>query len=285
MLKVCSNNIVRSFVSSVDTSNTTTRTFSTALENADAFSVMGMALTLYPKFIEYQNRKDQPAESPAPLTKESSRSNSADGKSGSKEKNGFGTELSFESYLSDGDNQEDEVARTKSIVRKAMDGMDKQELDRLFSSGSWLASLLVAVETLPICVSIATANSNRRGFPLIYVNNYFEVTYGYTREEIIGQNCRFLQGGKSEPESIRRLSTALREAKPVKVSITNFRKDGMPFRNLLAMKPIFDDSGEYRYVVGIQFDVSKEDATPAKLKLADELMKMLPDIIPVLSET
>jgi hypothetical protein len=64
------------------------------------------------------------------------------------------------------------------------------------------------------------------------------------------QNCRFLQrgrepGDRAEEESIARLTEALREAKPLKVAITNWRKDGTAFRNLLAIKPIMDQNGDY----------------------------------------
>ncbi len=165
------------------------------------------------------------------------------------------------------------------IFDRALATVDLGEIDKLLESGSWLTSLLVAVENLPVCVTLATADKNRPGFPLIYVNSYFEKITGFSRSEIIGQNCRFLQGGKSEQDSIERLSDALRNAKPVKVAITNFRKDGMPFKNLLAMKPIMDEHGRYRYVVGVQFDVTQDEATPAKLKLADEVMRMMPNVI------
>jgi hypothetical protein len=64
------------------------------------------------------------------------------------------------------------------------------------------------------------------------------------------QNCRFLQrgrepGDRAEEESIARLTEALREAKPLKVAITNWRKDGTAFRNLLAIKPIMDQNSDY----------------------------------------
>jgi PAS domain S-box-containing protein len=93
-------------------------------------------------------------------------------------------------------------------------------------------------------VSLSTASKDRPGFPLIYVNTAFEVTTGYLRKDIVGRNCRFLQRGKGEPEAVKLLADALRDAQPVKVPITNFRRDGTEYSNLLAMKPIFDENGE-----------------------------------------
>lgn len=165
-----------------------------------------------------------------------------------------------------------------------------KELDDLLENTSWLAHLLSSVENLPVCVSLAAANKMLSGFPLIYVNAAFESTTGYPREEIIGQNCRFLQMGKvaghiSEVESIQLMSTALREGRQVKVSITNFKKDGTPFRNLLAMKPIFDMKGKYIFVLGIQFDIGDGKASPKKMRIIDDLFRVLPNTITALPST
>jgi PAS domain S-box-containing protein len=159
-----------------------------------------------------------------------------------------------------------------------------KELDKLLIGTSWLNGLLASVENLPVCVSLAAANKELPGFPLIYVNAAFESTTGYPRTEIIGQNCRFLQKGKkpgheAEKESIKRLSLALREGRAVKVAITNFRKDGTPFRNLLAMKPIFDSEGGYAFVLGIQFDIGTADASAKKMKIIDDLFRVLPNTV------
>lgn len=132
-----------------------------------------------------------------------------------------------------------------NTVESKVDEVTK-ELDRIFISSNWLREMLAAVEHIPICITVAAASRAMPGFPLLYVNSAFESTTGYTRQEIIGQNCRFLQLGKldgevAEQESISRLSYALSEAKPVRVAITNYRKDGTSFSNLLAMKPIMDE--------------------------------------------
>lgn len=70
-----------------------------------------------------------------------------------------------------------------------------REFEDIVAHQSWVVQLLEAVESLPLCLSIATAQKGQRGFPLVYVNQFFETTTGYTREEILGQNCRFLQKG------------------------------------------------------------------------------------------
>ena len=83
----------------------------------------------------------------------------------------------------------------------------------------------------------------------------------------------------AEEDSVNRLRDALRNKQPVKVAITNFRKDGTPFRNLLAMKPIFDTDGNYAFVLGMQFDIGEEDANPAKVNMIDNLFRVLPDTV------
>jgi len=115
---------------------------------------------------------------------------------------------------------------TKDVIIQASASIDETELDTLLSSGKWLANLLVAVENLNFCVSLATARPERRGFPLIYVNKAFEKTTGYRRHEIVGQNCKFLQSEWSEKEQVDMMAKALATAQPIKVALTNRRKDG-----------------------------------------------------------
>ena len=114
----------------------------------------------------------------------------------------------------------------KDIVTQAASSVDNEELQFLLSSGKWLANLFSAVENLNFCVSLATARAERPGFPLIYVNKAFEHTTGYKRQDIVGKNCRFLQSEWTEKDQISIMANALSKAQPVKVAITNCRKDG-----------------------------------------------------------
>ncbi len=171
------------------------------------------------------------------------------------------------------------VSESVNSAEKAIACVDQSEVDNLLRSGDWFTTLITAVENLPICVSISSASQDKFGFPLVYVNSAFETTTGYSRSEIVGKNCRFLQADVGEPEAVAQLSKCLREAKPIRVAISNKTRDGKVFKNLLAMKPIFDEAGNYAYVVGVQFDVTDEGATAIKLKLANDLINMIPEII------
>ncbi|KAF3015391.1 blue light receptor [Neopestalotiopsis sp. 37M] len=102
--------------------------------------------------------------------------------------------------------------------------------------------------------------------PIIYVSDNFQNLTGYSRHEIIGQNCRFLQAPDSKVEAgtkrefvdngaVFNLKRKIAEGKEVQQSLINYRKGGKPFLNLLTMIPIPWDTSEIRYIVGFQIDL------------------------------
>ena len=95
-------------------------------------------------------------------------------------------------------------------------------------------------------------------FPLIYVNRAFERLTGYDKEEILGRNCRFLQGNLPPQQNLVQVRHALENSTTCRVRIKNMRKDGSTFWNELSLSPIFDDSGRATHFVGIQKNVTKE---------------------------
>lgn len=108
--------------------------------------------------------------------------------------------------------------------------------------------------------------------PIVYVSEAFERLTGYTKDEIVGQNCRFLQGPNGQiaagakrsfvdGQTVYRLRSTITERNEIQASIINYRKGGQPFMNLITMIPIQWDSGDYRFYVGFQVDlVEKPDA-------------------------
>ena len=92
--------------------------------------------------------------------------------------------------------------------------------------------------------------------PLVFVNPAFERTTGYSREEVQGRNCRFLQGPDTDPEAVQAVRDALAAREHRTITLLNYRKDGSAFWNELALSPVFDASGELTHFVGIQSDVT-----------------------------
>ncbi len=88
------------------------------------------------------------------------------------------------------------------------------------------------------------------------VNKEFEKLTGFTSDEVIGKNCRLLQGEKTEPTAVKSLSTSIRDGESNEVTITNYRKDGTPFINHLFLFPIESLDRSETFYVGAQYDVS-----------------------------
>ncbi|MBC7793880.1 MAG: PAS domain-containing protein, partial [Clostridia bacterium] len=103
-------------------------------------------------------------------------------------------------------------------------------------------------------LSVTFADVTVASRPLVYVNPAFATLTGYDQIEMLGQNCRFLQGPNTAPEQIALFSAALKAALPVRLSIQNYRKDGSEFTNDVSLEPIVDAMGIPVLYVGIQRD-------------------------------
>lgn len=130
-------------------------------------------------------------------------------------------------------------------------------------------------------ITIADARPPDR--PLIYVNAGFERLTGYSREEVLGRNCRFLQGAGTEADTVTEIRTAIQKGEECTVEILNYRKDGTPFWNRLAITPVEDVSGEITHFIGIQSDVSarrraEDDLRRAKVELEIALAELKRDL-------
>ncbi len=125
----------------------------------------------------------------------------------------------------------------------------------------WFKTLINMVENIPVCITISSAKKQHLGFPLVYVNKQFETTTGYNRDEIIGQNCKFLQPSEpidDETPQHLLLSKSLREGLSTSVILTNLRKNGAQFYNLFTLKPVFDTQNNYVYCIGVQTEITSD---------------------------
>ncbi|MGU3665648.1 PAS domain S-box protein [Methylobacterium sp. A49B] len=98
---------------------------------------------------------------------------------------------------------------------------------------------------------------NQDDDPIVFTNRAFLELTGYGIDEVVGRNCRFLQGPDTEPDRVDAIRAALRENRDLTVEITNHRRDGTPFVNALFVGPVFDGEGRLRYRFGSQIDVTE----------------------------
>lgn len=99
--------------------------------------------------------------------------------------------------------------------------------------------------------------------PIIACNQAFMDLTGYSEDEIVGRNCRFLAGPATEPWLTETIRQGVRERKPVMVEILNYKKDGTPFRNAVVVAPVFDDKGELSYFFGSQVELPDDAQGPS----------------------
>ncbi|SDX66453.1 PAS domain S-box protein [Halobellus clavatus] len=121
-------------------------------------------------------------------------------------------------------------------------------------------------------VGIQITDPNREENPLIYVNDGFERLTGYTRQEAVGRNPRFLQGPETDPEKIARLRAAIRNEEPVSLELQNYRKDGTPYWTRLSITPVTDENGVVQHFIGIQQDVTERWERERELELKERAM-------------
>lgn len=107
---------------------------------------------------------------------------------------------------------------------------------------------------------------------LIYANPAFERLTGYSVDAILYQDCRFLQGSDRDQPGLEAIREAMRDHRPSKQVLRNYRQDGSPFWNELSITPVFNDTDQLTYFIGIQRDVSAEvDALARVQELEDEV--------------
>lgn len=105
---------------------------------------------------------------------------------------------------------------------------------------------------------IVLTDPNLPDHPLVYVSPGFLNLTGYSKEEVLGRNCRFLQGPDTDPESIRKIRDAIAHCRPFVGDIINYNKHGRTWINRLRLEPIFDQQGRLLRYLGVQSDVTEQ---------------------------
>ncbi|MCH4875101.1 MULTISPECIES: PAS domain-containing protein [Pseudomonas] len=93
---------------------------------------------------------------------------------------------------------------------------------------------------------------------LIYVNKSFEALTGYSRDDILYQDCRFLQAGDRDQIGLQLIREAIESGLPTRQILRNYRKDGSHFWNELSITPVFNEADQLTYFIGVQKDVTQQ---------------------------
>ncbi|GAA4777917.1 hypothetical protein GCM10023231_00430 [Olivibacter ginsenosidimutans] len=107
---------------------------------------------------------------------------------------------------------------------------------------------------------VVITDNNLPDHPIIYCNAAFENLTGYQRSEIIGHNCRFLQGKDRQQQERKRIREAIEKGESCKVEIRNYKKNGDLFWNDLTISPLKTQDGQITHFIGIQHDISDQRA-------------------------
>ncbi|PKR77236.1 hypothetical protein CEY16_10880 [Halalkalibacillus sediminis] len=166
-----------------------------------------------------------------------------------------------------------------SIKRKFNDLYKKQEeLNQVIEKNRYLAAGVDHSSS-----SIVITDPKETGNPIIYVNDAFTELTEFTKEEALGENCKFLQGTKTDPDSVESIRNAIKNQEPIQIEILNYKKSGETFWNELIINPIFDDNGDPIYFIGVQKDITKRKAVEQHLLNEvfeqDNLFNALPELV------
>lgn len=132
---------------------------------------------------------------------------------------------------------------------------------------------LIAVERTRMPMVVADAR--QPDWPIVMANRAFLELTGYAAEEVLGRNCRFLQGRETDPDTIRRFREGMQREETFEIELLNYRKDGSTFWNSARLSPVHDEGGRLRYYFGSQWDITErrnaERLREAELRLLREV--------------
>lgn len=122
---------------------------------------------------------------------------------------------------------------------------------------------------------IVICDPNAADCPIVYCNPAFVCITGYSMDEVIGRNCRFLQGPDSDPEMVKLIEVSLKKKLGCQVVLKNYRKDGTSFWNELVISPVHDSGGRLTHFIGIITDITERKNIEDALRLNVERQRLL----------
>ncbi len=137
-----------------------------------------------------------------------------------------------------------------------------------------IPSLLTTI--LDECVNgVILSDPDLPDAPIVYANKAFETLTGYSQEETIGFNCRFLQADDQNQEASKQISEAMKNQESIEVTIRNYKKDGTLFYNRLKIIPLLDTKNRIIYYLGVQYDMTEQVDRDNEIRELNAIIAML----------
>lgn len=152
----------------------------------------------------------------------------------------------------------------KPVIGKATKQFPRMALDLATTVERIQQNFVISDPTLPDC-------------PIVFASDSFLDLTGYKREEVLGRNCRFLQGPGTDPETVDQIRDAIRSGAELTVRILNYTKSGKAFWNMFTLAPMLDQEGRCKFFVGVQVDVTAAQTTPGMEKQEAWVKTQQPD--------
>jgi PAS domain S-box-containing protein len=107
--------------------------------------------------------------------------------------------------------------------------------------------------------------------PIVFANRAFQDLTGYEAEEIVGRNCRFLQGAQTDRATVAELREAIAARRAISVEILNYKRDGTPFWNAVYIAPVYDRDGKLLYFFASQLDITRRRMSEQAFRQAQKM--------------
>ncbi|CAF1698555.1 BnaC03g12530D [Brassica napus] len=158
---------------------------------------------------------------------------------------------------------EPEELMLSTEVIEPRDSWDRSEREKDIRQGIDLATTLERIEK-----NFVISDPRLPDNPIIFASDSFLELTEYTREEILGRNCRFLQGPETDQSTVQKIRDAIRDQREITVQLINYTKSGKKFWNLFHLQPMRDQKGELQYFIGVQLDGS-DHVEPIRNRLSE----------------
>jgi PAS domain S-box-containing protein len=116
---------------------------------------------------------------------------------------------------------------------------------------------------------VIIADAREPDLPIIFANDAFYEMTGYSEEEVLGRNCRFLHRADADARNLQKIRDSIRTKQNCVVELLNYTKAGKPFWNRVSLIPLVDDNGELTHIIGLQSDITEaKEAEAARQQMA-----------------